>query len=187
MIKRLFDILISLTLLLILFFPMLIIAILIKLESPGPSIFLSKRFGKDNKFFLMPKFRTMKIDTPQVATHLLINSEEYLTKFGKLLRKASLDELPQLWSIFKGDMTFIGPRPALFNQNDLINLRMKYNIHSLKPGLTGWAQVNGRDDISINDKVKMENFYLKNHSFVLNLKIIYLTFFKVVKMKDIKH
>lgn len=166
---------------------MLIIAILIKLESPGPSIFLSKRFGKDNKFFLMPKFRTMKIDTPQVATHLLINSEEYLTKFGKLLRKASLDELPQLWSIFKGDMTFIGPRPALFNQNDLINLRMKYNIHSLKPGLTGWAQVNGRDDISINDKVKMENFYLKNHSFVLNLKIIYLTFFKVVKMKDIKH
>ena len=187
MIKRLFDILISLTLLLILFFPMLIIAILIKLESPGPSIFLSKRFGKDNKFFLMPKFRTMKIDTPQVATHLLINSEEYLTKFGKLLRKASLDELPQLWSIFKGDMTFIGPRPALFNQNDLINLRMKYNIHSLKPGLTGWAQVNGRDDISINDKVKMENFYLKNQSFVLNLKIIYLTFFKVVKMKDIKH
>jgi len=135
----------------------------------------------------MPKFRSMKTNTPQVATNLLNNSEQYITNLGLFLRKTSLDELPQLWSIFKGDMSFVGPRPALFNQYDLINLREELEINSLMPGLTGWAQINGRDELSIQKKVAIDYSYKKNQSIFLDLKIIYLTLLKVVKMKDIRH
>ena len=135
----------------------------------------------------MPKFRSMKINTPQVATNLLNNSKNYITKFGNFIRKTSLDEIPQLFSILKGDMTFVGPRPALFNQYDLINLREKFELNILTPGLTGWAQVNGRDELSISQKVKIELFYKKNQGIILDIKILYLTFLKVIKMRDIKH
>ena len=186
-IKRYFDIISSILLTLVLLLPIIIIAIIIKLDSNGPSIIFTKRFGKNKKIFLMPKFRSMKMNTPQVATNLLKNSEKYITKFGSFLRKTSLDELPQLWSIFIGDMSFVGPRPALFNQYDLISLREKYDIHLLTPGLTGWAQVNGRDEITINEKIQIERFYQINQSMLLDLKILYLTFLKVIKMNDIKH
>ena len=186
-IKRIFDILLSVILILIFAIPFICIAIIIKSESRGPSIFYSKRFGKNKNIFLMPKFRSMKVNTPQLATNLLNNSENYITTFGIFLRKTSLDELPQLWSILKGDMTFVGPRPALFNQYDLIDLRQKFGINLLTPGLTGWAQINGRDEISVYKKVEIERFYQKNQSIMLDLKILYLTFLKVIKMKDIKH
>ena len=185
--KRFFDIVLSITLLFILAIPLLVIAITIKLESKGPAIFHSKRFGKNKVLFFMPKFRSMKINTPQLATNLLNNSDQYITNLGQFLRKTSLDELPQLFSILKGEMSFVGPRPALFNQYDLINLRDKYKLNSLTPGLTVWAQINGRDEISIKQKVKIEYFYKKNQNIILDLKIIYLTFLKVAKMKDIKH
>ena len=186
-IKRIFDILLSVILILIFAIPFICIAIIIKSESRGPSIFYSKRFGKNKNIFLMPKFRSMKVNTPQLATNLLNNSENYITTFGIFLRKTSLDELPQLWSILKGDMTFVGPRPALFNQYDLIDLRQKFGINLLTPGLTGWAQINGRDQISLYKKVEIERFYQINQSIMLDLKILYLTFLKVIKMKDIKH
>ena len=186
-IKRIFDILLSVILILIFAIPFICIAIIIKSESRGPSIFYSKRFGKNKNIFLMPKFRSMKVNTPQLATNLLNNSENYITTFGIFLRKTSLDELPQLWSILKGDMTFVGPRPALFNQYDLIDLRQKFGLNLLTPGLTGWAQINGRDQISLYKKVEIERFYQINQSIMLDLKILYLTFLKVIKMKDIKH
>ena len=186
-IKRTFDIILSMTLIIVLVIPILAIAFAIKLDSEGPAIFYSKRFGKNKVLFLMPKFRSMKTNTPQVATNLLKNSEQYITNLGLFLRKTSLDELPQLWSIFKGDMSFVGPRPALFNQYDLINLREELEINLLIPGLTGWAQINGRDEISIQKKVAIDYFYKKNQSIFLDLKIIYLTLLKVVKMRDIKH
>jgi len=186
-IKRIFDILLSVILILIFAIPFICIAIIIKSESRGPSIFYSKRFGKNKNIFLMPKFRSMKVNTPQLATNLLNNSENYITTFGMFLRKTSLDELPQLWSILKGDMTFVGPRPALFNQYDLIDLRQKFGLNLLTPGLTGWAQINGRDQISLYKKVEIERFYQINQSIMLDLKILYLTFLKVIKMKDIKH
>ena len=186
-IKRTFDIILSMTLIIVLVIPILAIAFAIKLDSKGPAIFYSKRFGKNKVLFLMPKFRSMKINTPQVATNLLNNSKNYITKFGNFIRKTSLDEIPQLFSILKGDMTFVGPRPALFNQYDLINLREKFGLNILTPGLTGWAQVNGRDELSISQKVKIELFYKKNQSIILDIKILYLTFLKVIKMKDIKH
>ena len=186
-IKRIFDILLSVILILIFAIPFICIAIIIKSESRGPSIFYSKRFGKNKSIFLMPKFRSMKVNTPQLATNLLNNSENYITTFGIFLRKTSLDELPQLWSILKGDMTFVGPRPALFNQYDLIDLRQRFGINLLTPGLTGWAQINGRDQVSLYKKVEIERFYQKNQSIMLDLKILYLTFLKVIKMKDIKH
>ena len=186
-IKRIFDILLSVILILIFAIPFICIAIIIKSESRGPSIFYSKRFGKNKNIFLMPKFRSMKVNTPQLATNLLNNSENYITTFGIFLRKTSLDELPQLWSILKGDMTFVGPRPALFNQYDLIDLRQRFGINLLTPGLTGWAQINGRDQVSLYKKVEIERFYQKNQSIMLDLKILYLTFLKVIKMKDIKH
>tara|TARA_B100000780_G_C20903997_1_gene359811 strand:- start:15 stop:578 length:564 start_codon:yes stop_codon:yes gene_type:complete len=187
MVKRISDIFLSLVLLFILAIPILVVAITIKLESRGPAFFYSKRVGKNKNIFLMPKFRSMKINTPQVATNLLNNSKNYITKFGNFIRKTSLDEIPQLFSILKGDMTFVGPRPALFNQYDLINLREKFGLNILTPGLTGWAQVNGRDELSISQKVKIELFYKKNQSIILDIKILYLTFLKVIKMKDIKH
>jgi O-antigen biosynthesis protein WbqP len=165
----------------------MVIVILVKLTSRGPALHWSKRVGVNNSLFYMPKFRTMYIDTPQVATHLLQNSSGHITKLGQFLRKTSLDEIPQLISILKGDMNFIGPRPALFNQDDLISLRTEKGVHKLTPGITGWAQVNGRDEISIPLKVKYEHFYLLNKSFLLDLKILSLTFFKVCTMKDVKN
>lgn len=164
-----------------------IIVILIKLDSKGPSIHWSRRIGKGNKEFLMPKFRTMQVGTPQLATHLLSRSDNYITRIGSILRKTSLDEIPQLYSILKGDMSFVGPRPALYNQKDLIIRRKKHNIDSLPPGITGWAQINGRDLISIDRKVELDHYYLLNKSLKFDMKIIYLTITKVPKGIDISH
>jgi O-antigen biosynthesis protein WbqP len=172
---------------LILIIPFILIVILIRLTSKGPAIHWSKRIGKNNEIFLMPKFRTMKLETPQLATHLLPQTESYLTSIGSFLRKTSLDEIPQLLSVLIGDMNFVGPRPALFNQEDLMNLRTKLNVHTLKPGITGWAQVNGRDEISIEEKVRFDQEYLSQKSLIFDLKILFLTVYKVLARKDIKH
>ena len=185
--KRLFDFILALFLILLLMVPMIIITIVIKLNSRGASIHWSNRVGKNNVVFKMPKFRSMKIDTPALATHLLKDSNSTLTPVGSFLRKYSLDEIPQLWSILKGDMSFVGPRPALFNQNNLINLRSTYGVDKILPGLTGWAQVNGRDDLPIIDKVNKDVEYLQKHSFLFDLKILWLTFLKVVKKDGISH
>lgn len=166
---------------------LLIISILIKIDSKGPILHWSKRVGKNNVIFLMPKFRTMEVDSPQLATHLMAKEKSYVTKVGGVLRKLSLDELPQLFSIIKGDMNFIGPRPALFNQEDLIELRTQNNIHLMSPGITGWAQVNGRDEISIEEKVRYEKEYLDIKSPTLDLKILFLTFFSVILKKGVTH
>ena len=163
--KRIFDFTVSLFLLGILGFPMLIIALLVKATSRGPVLYWSDRVGKDNTIFKMPKFRTMKINTPAVATHLMEKPDQYLTSIGKFLRKLSLDELPQLFSILKGDMSFVGPRPALFNQDDLIEFRTQKGVHVLSPGLTGWAQINGRDALPIPVKVEYDEYYMMNQSF----------------------
>lgn len=157
------------------------------LADSSPSWFWSKRVGKDEVLFWMPKLRSMKKDTPQMATHLLSNGSVFLIKGGAVLRRLSLDELPQLWSILKGDMSFVGPRPALFNQADLMQLRKNHGVEKLKPGLTGWAQINGRDEISLEEKVRLEVFYLENQSFILDLKIIFMTFFKVLSKNGIAH
>ena len=185
--KRCFDI--SLAILLIAAFgiPMLIIALLIKATSPGPVLYWSDRVGKENAIFRMPKFRTMRIDTPEVATHLLSSPDRYVTAVGKFLRKYSLDELPQLFSVLKGDMSFVGPRPALYNQDDLIELRTERGIHKLVPGITGWAQINGRDDLPIPRKVDLDQYYLDHRSFSFDLKTIYLTVFSVMAGKGIQH
>jgi O-antigen biosynthesis protein WbqP len=159
----------------------------VKLTSKGSVIYWSDRVGQNNKIFKMPKFRTMLVDTPAVATHLLQNPEQFLTPVGSFLRKSSLDELPQLWSILKGDMSFVGPRPALFNQEDLITLRTKYGVDKLTPGLTGWAQINGRDELPISEKVKLDVEYLNNQSLVMDLKIIFMTFLKVVRREGVQH
>ncbi len=159
--KRLFDLILSFCMVLVLLVPILVIAGLIRLTSKGPAVYWSDRVGVDNQIFRMPKFRTMRIDTPAVATHLLQNPDVYLAPFGSFLRKSSLDELPQLWSVLKGDMSFVGPRPALFNQDDLTALRTELGVHQLIPGITGWAQINGRDDIPIPKKVKFDEYYLK--------------------------
>jgi O-antigen biosynthesis protein WbqP len=185
--KRVFDFIFALLLLMILFIPMLIVAIAIKLSSPEPVIYWSDRVGKNNQIFSMPKFRTMRIDTPAVATHLLKEPDVYLTLIGQFLRKTSLDELPQLWSVLKDDMSFVGPRPALFNQDDLIKLRTEKEISKLKPGITGWAQINGRDDIPIPIKVLYDEYYMKNQSFFFDLKILWNTFFKVIKKEGVAH
>ena len=185
--KRLFDFILALFLILFLMVPMIIITIVIKLTSRGAAIHWSERVGKNNVVFKMPKFRSMKIDTPDLATHLLKDSSSTLTPVGSFLRKYSLDEIPQLWSILKGDMSFVGPRPALFNQNDLINLRSTYGVEKILPGLTGWAQVNGRDDLPIVDKVKKDAEYLKRHSFLFDLKILWLTILKVIRKDGVSH
>ena len=185
--KRFFDFTVALLLLLLFSLPILVIALIVKLTSRGPVLYWSDRVGIDNTIFKMPKFRTMRTDTPPVATHLLANPASYLTPVGPVLRRFSLDELPQLWNIFKGDMSFIGPRPALFNQDDLVRLRTEKGIHKLIPGITGWAQVNGRDDISILQKVKYEEYYLKNKSLLLDIKILYMTATKVIKAEGVKH
>lgn len=187
MMKRSFDILFSLIMSLILSVPMLLIVVAIRLTSSGSVIYWSERVGKNNKIFRMPKFRTMHIDTPAVATHLMLDVDAYVTKPGKVLRKASLDELPQLWSILVGDMSVVGPRPALFNQDDLIKLRSETGVHELTPGLTGWAQINGRDELPIPEKVKLDVEYMQRKSFWFDLKIIFLTFVRVLCRQGVSH
>ena len=186
-IKRLFDIVMAMILAVVFFIPILLIACMVKISSRGPVLYWSDRIGINNAIFKMPKFRTMRTDTPAVATHLLKNPEAYLTPVGSFLRKFSLDELPQLWSILKGDMTFVGPRPALYNQDDLVELRTRKNIHTLTPGITGWAQVNGRDELPIPAKVEFDDYYVKNKSFLLDLKILWMTIEKVLKKEGIRH
>ena len=185
--KRLFDLLLALVALLPLSIPLLVAALLVRLSSKGPVLYWSDRVGQNNCIFKMPKFRTMRVDTPAVATHLLGNAHSYLTPVGGFLRKSSLDELPQLWSILKGDMSFVGPRPALFNQDDLIAQRTELGIHHLTPGLTGWAQINGRDELPIPQKVQLDLEYLKRQSFLFDLKIIGLTAWKVVRRDGVSH
>jgi O-antigen biosynthesis protein WbqP len=186
-IKRIFDILMAVILLGLFCIPMLVIASIIKLGSGGSVLYWSDRVGIDNEIFKMPKFRTMRADTPAVATHLLNNPGAYLTPFGYYLRKFSLDELPQLWSILKGDMSFVGPRPALYNQDDLIVLRTAKGIHQIIPGITGWAQINGRDDLPIPQKVEYDEYYVHKRSFLFDMKILYMTAVKVIKAEGVRH
>jgi O-antigen biosynthesis protein WbqP len=185
--KRLFDFFLSIFAIVILAIPLLITATVVRLTSPGPILFWSKRVGRDNQVFQMPKFRSMRIETPAVATHLLQNPDQWLTPIGSFLRKSSLDELPQLWCIFKGDMSFVGPRPALFNQDDLIAMRTEQGVHQLVPGLTGWAQVNGRDELPIPKKVELDCEYLQRRSFLFDLKILWMTAVKVVVRDGVSH
>jgi len=185
--KRLFDIGLCLSVLLVVFFPMLMVALLVKLTSKGPVLYWSDRMGKDNKIFSMPKFRSMKVDTPAIATHLLEDPKSVLTPIGDFLRKSSLDELPQLWCVLKGDMSFVGPRPALFNQYDLIALRTEKGVHKLEVGVTGWAQVNGRDELPIPQKVDLDVEYLERKSFFFDMYILWLTFIKVIRRDGVSH
>jgi len=185
--KRLFDHITALCLLIVLSVPMLIVSLLVKLTSNGPILYWSDRVGRNNAIFKMPKFCTMRTDTPAVATHLLSDPDRFLTPIGKFLRKSSLDELPQLLSILRGDMSFVGPRPALFNQDDLIALRTMKGIHRLTPGLTGWAQIHGRDELPIPVKVEFDEYYLNHRSFFLDIKILFMTFFKVLKREGVTH
>jgi O-antigen biosynthesis protein WbqP len=185
--KRAFDITLGLFGLLILALPLAIIALLVRLTSKGPALYWSNRVGRNNAIFRMPKFRTMRIDTPPVATHLLQSPEQYLTPIGGILRKASLDELPQLYSVIKGDMSMVGPRPALFNQDDLVALRTQKGVHVLVPGLTGWAQINGRDELPIPVKVDFDEYYLRNRSIAFDLKILFRTVLKVVEREGVTH
>ena len=185
--KRIFDLVMAFGVLVLLSVPMLIIAVLVKVKSKGPALYWSDRVGVNNTIFRMPKFRTMRIDTPAVATHLMKNPDVYLTSIGSFLRKFSLDELPQLYSILKGDISFVGPRPALYNQDDLVELRTGTGVNRLIPGITGWAQVNGRDELPIPLKVEFDAYYLKNRSFFFDLKILWMTFVKVVKREGVTH
>ena len=185
--KRIFDLSMAGFLFCFLSVPIFIVGLVVKLTSEGPVLYWSDRVGINNSIFRMPKFRTMRIDTPAVATHLMKNPDIYLTPTGSLLRKFSLDELPQLYSILKGDISFVGPRPALYNQDDLVELRTEKGIHRLIPGITGWAQVNGRDELPIPIKVEYDEYYLKNKSFLLDLKILLMTFIKVVRREGVKH
>lgn len=185
--KRLFDLLLVIIAMLVLLLPMLLVALAVWLTSPGLVIHWSDRVGRYNKIFKMPKFRTMHVDTAPVATHLLSNPDAWLTPIGSFLRKSSLDELPQFWSILVGDMSFVGPRPALFNQHDLIALRTEQGVHLLLPGLTGWAQVNGRDKLTIHDKVKLDVAYLQHQSLAFDVRILLLTFVKVVRRNEVSH
>ena len=185
--KRVFDLVLALFVFILLAIPMALVALCVRLTSSGPALYWSQRIGQNNSIFLMPKFRSMRVDTPQVATHLLANPKAHLTPIGDFIRKLSLDELPQLFSVFSGNMSFVGPRPALFNQDDLVALRTAANVHTLKPGITGWAQINGRDEIPIPDKVKLDEYYLKHQSFWLDLKIIFLTGFKVLLARNVSH
>jgi O-antigen biosynthesis protein WbqP len=185
--KRLVDLTLTLVAILFLLLPMIIVAVLVKLTSKGSTLYWSDRVGKNNIIFKMPKFRSMKVDTPAVATHLLSDPKHYLTPIGNFLRKSSLDELPQLWSIIKGDMSFVGPRPALFNQTDLICLRTKKGVHHLIPGLTGWAQINGRDELPITQKVALDVEYLQNQCVWMDIEIIFFTFIKVLKIDGVSH
>jgi O-antigen biosynthesis protein WbqP len=185
--KRVFDLLFGLIAVIIFAVPLVLLALLIKLTSKGPILYWSDRIGRNNEIFSMPKFRSMQINTPAVATHLLSDPDQYLTSIGGFLRRTSLDELPQLWSIIKGDMSFVGPRPALFNQNDLISLRSQSGVHLLMPGLTGWAQINGRDELPIPQKVKLDVEYMQRKSFGFDLYVLWLTFLKVIRGDGVSH
>ena len=187
MLKRGIDLMLAIIASLILILPIIFVAIFVRLTSAGPILYWSNRVGKNNKIFSMPKFRTMRIGTPEVAKHLLDDPSSYLSPIGQFLRKNSLDELPQLWSIWNGDMSFVGPRPALFNQYDLIELRSKFGIDKLLPGLTGWAQINGRDDLAIPDKVNLDFEYLQKQSLFFDLKILVMTAFKVIQRQGVSH
>ena len=185
--NRISNMILAVLLLTLLFFPILIISLLVYFSSGRPVLYWSDRIGKERLIFSMPKFRTMLTNTPETATHMLDNPDVFLTPIGRLLRKTSLDELPQIWSIIIGDMNFVGPRPALFNQNDLIDLRIKEGVDKLLPGITGWAQVNGRDELSIPDKVALDVEYMNRKSFFFDLKIIWMTFLKVINSQGISH
>lgn len=185
--KRLFDLCLALFSMVFLLIPFLVVAVLVKVTSTGHILYWSDRVGRHNIIFKMPKFRTMRVETPAMATHLLPDPKQFLTPIGSFLRKSSLDELPQLWSILKGDMSFVGPRPALFNQEDLIALRSQSGVDKLLPGLTGWAQINGRDELPIPEKVKLDVDYLNSQSFWLDLKIIFLTFLRVLRSDGVQH
>lgn len=185
--KRLFDLAVASTAAVVLALPILIVALAVRLTSPGPVLYWSDRVGRGNRIFRMPKFRSMRVDTPAMATHLLQDPDRWLTPIGSFLRRSSLDELPQLWSILKGDMSFVGPRPALFNQDDLIALRTETGVHELMPGLTGWAQVNGRDELPIAQKVQLDAEYLRRRSFLFDLKILWMTASKVLSKDGVSH
>ena len=185
--KRLFDLLLALCAAVVLALPVAVVALAVRLTSAGPALYWSDRVGRHNQIFKMPKFRSMQVGTPAVATHLLSNPDAYLTPVGSFLRKSSLDELPQLWSILKGDMSFVGPRPALFNQHDLMDLRTRAGVHRLTPGLTGWAQVNGRDELPIPQKVALDIEYMHRQSLLFDLKIIFLTAWKVLVRDNVTH
>lgn len=185
--NRLLDLLLALAAVIVLAIPVALVAAAVKLTSPGPSLYWSSRVGRDNALFDMPKFRTMRVGTPVVATHLLADAASVLTPIGGFLRNTSLDELPQLWSVFRGDMGFVGPRPALFNQDDLVALRTEQGVHRLKPGITGWAQVMGRDSLSIPDKVGFEREYLERRSLWFDLKILAMTALKIIGDKTVSH
>jgi O-antigen biosynthesis protein WbqP len=172
---------------LILFLPVVLVALAVRLTSKGPALYWSDRVGRNNVIFKMPKFRSMRVGTPAVATHLLADAASHLTPIGSFLRKSSLDELPQLWSILVGDMSFVGPRPALFNQHDLIALRTEQGVHTLVPGLTGWAQVNGRDELPIPDKVKLDVAYLQQQSLSFDIRILWMTLVKVLQRDGVSH
>ncbi len=185
--KRFFDLIVVIIAALIFAIPMLVVAVAVGLTSKGPILYWSKRVGKNNRLFNMPKFRTMRVDTPVLPTHLLGNPDDYLTSIGSFLRKSSLDELPQLWCILIGNMSVVGPRPALSNQQDLIDARTEKGIHLIKPGLTGWAQVNGRDEIELAKKVQLDYEYLDKKSLIFDVYVVLLTFYKVVKREGIQH
>jgi O-antigen biosynthesis protein WbqP len=186
-VKRLFDLLLAISAGLVLAVPLMLVAILVRLTSAGPALYWSERVGRGNRIFRMPKFRSMRVGTPAVATHLLSDPAAHLTPIGSFLRKSSLDELPQLWSILSGDMSFVGPRPALFNQTDLIELRTRLGVHELVPGLTGWAQVNGRDELPIPDKVALDAEYLRMRSIWFDLRILWMTALKVLRRDGVTH
>ena len=185
--KRAFDILLGFLGAQLLFVPVLLVAVAVRLTSKGPALYWSDRVGRNNVIFKMPKFRSMRVGTPAVATHLMADPRSHLTPIGSFLRKSSLDELPQLWSILAGDMSFVGPRPALFNQLDLIDLRTEQGVHTLVPGLTGWAQVNGRDELPIPEKVALDAEYLMRQGFWFDIKILWMTFLKVIKRDGVSH
>ncbi|PIW08497.1 MAG: UDP-phosphate galactose phosphotransferase [Comamonadaceae bacterium CG17_big_fil_post_rev_8_21_14_2_50_60_13] len=185
--KRLFDLILAVLAGCVLLVPVLVVAVLVRLTSKGPALYWSDRVGRNNAIFKMPKFRSMRVGTPAVATHLLADAKSHLTPIGSFLRKSSLDELPQLWSILAGNMSFVGPRPALFNQHDLIELRTQQGVHALVPGLTGWAQVNGRDELPIPDKVKLDADYLHRQSLWFDIQILWLTLVKVLRRDGVSH
>jgi O-antigen biosynthesis protein WbqP len=186
-VKRLFDLILALSAAVALLVPFMVVTLMVRLTSQGPVLYWSERVGRHNKIFKMPKFRSMRVGTPAVATHLLADPKAHLTPIGSFLRKSSLDELPQIWSILIGDMSFVGPRPALFNQHDLIELRTKMNVHTLVPGLSGWAQVNGRDEVPISQKVALDVEYLQRKGLWFDIKILWLTFLKVVQRDGVSH
>ena len=185
--KRSFDLIIILFAIIVFFVPFILIYLAVKLTSPGPAIYWSRRVGEQGSFFMMPKFRSMRVDTPELATDKLVNPERYVTGIGSFLRRTSLDELPQIFSVLRGDMSIVGPRPALYNQHDLIAKRQRLGIDRLRPGITGWAQINGRDDIALREKIELDHHYLQQQSIRFDLKILILTVTAVLRSKGVKH